>query len=332
MQRHITISCSTDFAGCENMAQKAYNQKSPKYAIMKKSVILCLCMTVVFLFTACNKEQDGIYNPSRKIQKIHTVLNAPLNAEELQDLVVVWNWDGDVLSSIDFYENEVLTSTNQFTYEGNRLTTVRNASSYANFSYDEEKIDEIKVYLTEYDEPFLKYSFEHRGGKVSEIEVEYHYIAGLDKKALVDPLTYILPQSCEPAAKMIAERAKEVKGYEKATMKLTWIGGNVTSVKTVSESDMSNSSNSYVTRCTFDNKENPMKSCIALFAFGNTNSFMDFCNKNNILTTVTSTGSLSKITTTYVYEYNGDYPTKVTSIDRIDDVEKEGATTYYEYK
>lgn len=75
-----------------------------------------------------------------------------------------------------------------------------------------------------------------------------------------------------------------------------------------------------------------MKSCIALFAFGNTNSFMGFCNKNNILTTVTSTGSLSKITTTYVYEYNGDYPTKVTSIDRIDDVEKEVATTYYEYK
>lgn len=54
---------------------------------MKKSIVFCLCMAVVALFSACNRDQgeDGVFNPSKKLQKIYLVGNG------VQNLQQVWN-------------------------------------------------------------------------------------------------------------------------------------------------------------------------------------------------------------------------------------------------
>ena len=64
---------------------------------MKKNIVFCLCVAVIALFSACNKDPEGIYNPSKKIQKVYTIEDG---AQLLSEL---WHWDGDLLKSYDKY-------------------------------------------------------------------------------------------------------------------------------------------------------------------------------------------------------------------------------------
>lgn len=265
-------------------------------------------MAVAVMFSACNKDQDGVYNPGKKIQKIYTVDET--GAQQLEE---VWHWNGDLLSSVDYYLNGILYYTNNFTYDGNRLMKISNSASYATFSYDGKKIDEIKCYEEGQEEPSAAYSFDYKGNKLSEVEIEFNYGGYIvDKKAMVNPLQFVLPQSCESVVKMIAKRANEVKADEKVIMKLTWKGGNVTTVDAEYEIQPMKYASTYTTQCTFDNKENPYKGSLASLAYGGVGSSTNmFCNSNNILTEITTSGDIS-ITTDYSYQYADDYPVQVT--------------------
>ena len=68
---------------------------------MKKSIVFCLCMAVVALFSACNRDQgeDGVFNPSKKLQKIYLVGNG------VQNLQQVWNWNGDLSLHLPFFDS-----------------------------------------------------------------------------------------------------------------------------------------------------------------------------------------------------------------------------------
>lgn len=272
---------------------------------MKKSIVFCLCMAVVALFSACNRDQgeDGVFNPSKKLQKIYLVGNG------VQNLQQVWNWNGDLLSSIDFYSDGIVSTTNSFYYDGNRLTTMRNESSYATFSYDGEKIDHIDVFQDNDNEPLVTYSFEYKGSKVGKVRVVIDYDHLTNEKVLINPLKFLLPQVCDNIEHLVANRMKETKGgnmMETLTMELTWTGDNITKVRTSGFSTAQE-----VTRYSYDNKENPFKGFLGMYAF-NTTASGAFCgNKNNVLTSTSKKGSISYSSRSH-YEYEDNYPVKET--------------------
>ena len=78
---------------------------------MKKSIIFCFCVALVALFISCDKK-EGVYNPSKKIQKIYTVEDGD------KELSEVWHWDGKVLTSID-YIDDMYATTATFSYDKN---------------------------------------------------------------------------------------------------------------------------------------------------------------------------------------------------------------------
>ncbi len=285
---------------------------------MKKASFFCLCITLVAMFTSCNKDNDGSYSPAQKIQKIYYYNKGVPHLEES------WHWNGNILSSIDNYSSQGnISSTVHFDYDGNRIikaTTDRATRPwYAIYHYDGNKIKTIEEYFPGYDVPFSIYNFEYDGNKIVKmVGMKDLYNGGYwDEfmKATTNPLKYILPQSCEPLVNMINKHIQDTKDPSLAfTMKLTWTGDNVSKAE-LEEDDFYS-----VTECTFDNKENPMNGFVYCLHDGMLNGESGvnrYCNKNNIKTmTITTSSSLSILNGTseweYEYEYNKDnYPTRV---------------------
>lgn len=292
---------------------------------MKKSVIFCLCVAIFALFASCNKNPDGVYNPAKKIKKIY--VDDGVYGTYVSD---VWNWNGNQLSSINRYDQRGdLYATNTYHYDGDRLIKVRNESSYATFNYKGNKIDYINVYYTGDDDPITVYTFQYKGNKLSHLNIDNKFTISLtDKKSLVNPLKFILPEVYASVEKLIEKSANESKGAESITMDFTWTGKNITSVKTNTASE--NYASSEVTECTFDNKRNPVEGFLgSMFGSGNL-----YCNHNNLLSATTTSFGTPFSTTTYDYEYEDNYPVKMTVTTTYEDLyagDIPNVTYIYEY-
>lgn len=293
---------------------------------MKKSIIFCLCVTIVTLFASCNKDNDGIFNPAKKIHKIFEV-------NEVYGTYVseVWNWNGNQLSSINKYNHRGdLYATTTYHYDGDRLITVRNESSYATFNYKGNKIDYINVYFAGDDYLKTVYTFQYKGNKLSHLNIDNKFTISLtDKKSLVNPLKFILPEVYASVEKLIEKSANESKGAESITMDFTWTGKNITSVVTNMFSD--HYASSEVTECTFDHKQNPVEGFLgSISGSGNL-----YCNQNNLLSATTTSFGTPFSTTTYDYEYEGNYPVKMTVTTTYQDLYEgiipDVVTYIYEY-
>lgn len=294
---------------------------------MKKCIVFCFCFAALALFSTCNKDQDGVYNPSKKIHKIYYL------KEDVQELQEVWNWNGNLLSSIDYYLDGVVYYTNSFYYDNDRLTTIQNETSYATFNYDGDKIDGIKIFWNGVEDPSTIYSFEYKGNKLSTLKIILkENLISPTKKNLVNPLKYILPQFCNDIEKVVVKCMDETKGKyqtETITLNLTWSGGNITQVETsVVEGSYTMQEK---TKCTYDNKENPVKGFLGVYTGGVADNF--HCNKNNVLTSNTLDG-IYTYTVTNSYEYEGNYPVKKNSIVQSSSqyVDDYSETIIYEYE
>ena len=302
---------------------------------MKKCIVFCFCFAALALFSTCNKDQDGVYNPSKKIHKIYYL------KEDVQELQEVWNWNGNMLSSIDYYSEGVIYYTNSFYYDNDRLTTIRNEISYATFNYDGDKIDSIEIFRNGEEYPSTIYSFEYKGNKLSTLKIILkENLISPTKNNLVNPLKYILPQFCNDIEKVVVKCMNETKGKDQTetiTLNLTWSGGNITRVKTsVVEGSYTMQEETNAPPCstsyTYDNKENPVKGFLGVLYTGSvTDNF--HCNKNNVLTSITLEG-IYTYTVTNSYEYEGNYPVKKNSIvhsssQYVDDYSE---TIIYEYE
>ena len=105
-------------------------------------------------------------------------------------------------------------------------------------------------------------------------------------------------------------------------MNLTWTGSNVTKVEATQEffGFEQHINITSVTQYTFDKKKNPIRYFVGAM-LGNSDVSNLYFNQNNILTgTSTVQGSVeSFITEKYEYEYEDDYPVKVTSTTTDED-------------
>ena len=268
---------------------------------MKKSIIFCVSLAVIALFSACNKNPEGTYNPSKKIQKIYNI------EDGTQALSEVWNWDGDLLKSIEDYSGKDASITT-FSYDNsNRLVSMDNVYSHSECFYDGNKIQ--KIVVTSYGVEVGSYEFEHKGSKISQIKMNFDIdMDDFDwkKAAVINPMRFLIPEVQQTMRSVMEKCSKEAKG-EEITMDLNWSGNNV---KTIAVNYVS--SMGVVTETvelTYDTKNNPTYGSLAQLS---TNAVANlFVNKNNPLTITTLVGSYLYDKQTFTYEYAGNYPVKV---------------------
>lgn len=286
---------------------------------MKKGIIICLCVTVIAMFSSCSKN-DGVYEPAKKIQKIYTV-----NDGGEKVLAEAWHWDGNTLTSIDRYYG-ALTFTDQFSYDTkNRLIAIDNSNSHSDITYDDNKLDEVKVYAKGLNNGDLlaKYDFEYKGNKISKIEMDIKTL--WDKNKMDSPLCYLLPQIVPAVDRFVKKYPSDAKN-EKITMQLTWDGNNVKSMDITITGFMPVSE---TVDLTYDKKNNPFYGMVSQMGSEVVNNF--FLNKNNVLTMTTRIGAVQDMNVEYTYEYDGKYPTSVTSLTTDNEGNEDMETTIYEY-
>lgn len=287
---------------------------------MKKSIIFSLCIAVIALFSACNKDQEGVYNPSKKIQKVYIIND---NGEKV--LAESWHWNDKLLTSIDSYTG-MITNTTKFSYDDkNRLVRTEEGNTHSEFIYDGKQITTIKSYYN--DRLLATTEFEHNGNKISTIKFD---ISIFSKAGVPNPLQFIIPEICPVMEKAVEQCSQDVKG-ENITMNLTWDGNNVKSIDLDYIGIIS-----HVTETvdlTYDKKLNPTYGLFSMLSSDAVSNL--FVNKNNPLTINTRIGSVTRDKMEFTYEYEGNYPTKVTCLTIEDygteDEESETTTTIYEY-
>ena len=293
---------------------------------MKKSIIFCLCIAVIALFSAC-KDPDGVYNPSKKIQKVFTV-----NEDGEKVLAETWRWDGDVLTSIDYLDYDgTIALTNRFSYDNqNRLIAADGGGAHCEYIYDGKKIE--KIVMTADGSEVASYEFKHKGNKISEIEIDIDLFDdwddddyGWDKKDIVFPLRFMMPEIYSEVEAAVKKCSKDSKG-DQVKIKLNWSGDNVKSM------DMSfnimGMNMTETAEFTYDNKNNPMYGSLAAASSSAVENL--FLNKNNPLTVKISYLGQILGTSDYTYEYEDNYPVKVTC-KTVEDEMTNVATIIYEY-
>lgn len=282
---------------------------------MKKSIALCLVMAVIALFSACKKNPDGIYNPSKKIQKIYNVEDGTRILSE------VWSWNGDLLISIEDCGG-IAPITTTFSYDNsNRLVSMDNVNSHSECIYDGKKIQ--KIVVTSYGIEVGSYEFQHKGNKISQIKINFDL--GWDdldwkKAAILNPLRFLIPEVCQTMESVLEDCPKDAKG-EDITMNLNWSGNNVKTID-VSYQGFFGTVTETV-KLTYDSQNNPTYGSLAQL---NTDAVANlFVNKNNPLTITTLINGFTYDKQTFTYEYADNYPVKVIG----EDVENPG-TSYEE--
>ena len=284
---------------------------------MKKSIIFCLCIAVVALFSAC-KDPEGVFNPSKKIQKVYNV-----NDEGVKDLSEVWNWNGNVLTSIDCID-DTYPYTVYFNYDSkNRLVSMDEAGAHSEFIYDGKYIQKIEG---SYEGTVVStMEFVHKNGKIVEMRLD-DLLYMTDKAQLLNPMRFVIPEACAAVQNAIEKCSKEAKGDDQIVIKLNWKGDNVTSMELnftswgvpVTET----------VELTFDKKNNPT---YGLFAtLGSDVAVNLFLNKNNPLSVKYLYMGQALGGADFTYEYEGNYPTKVTC-KTVEGGEVDVETVIYEY-
>ena len=88
---------------------------------MKKVLVLSLCALLCAALTSCEKENDGKYNPGKKIKKIYYEYGGQ------KFLVQGWNWKGNLLTSVDYYNSNGDTiSAENYSYDkNNRIVRIQ---------------------------------------------------------------------------------------------------------------------------------------------------------------------------------------------------------------
>ncbi|MBR6330669.1 MAG: hypothetical protein IKR79_03355, partial [Bacteroidales bacterium] len=272
---------------------------------MKKTALFAAAAALL-LFGACQK--DGKYNPKEKISNVSeeycSVYSYFSGEEWVTDSSITpkhvseqWTWDGKKLSQIayigyDYDDQGNMVPDGQdlvkFNYDGSQMTEV--TTSYGErmtFTYDGKKLQKAELYDGAAT-PYMTYEFEHDGKKISSMTVtmdeEYYAKKGTRVGRLEHLLLgNIIPQTKSTDKFVCQMHAKAAKSTESVKMDLTWDGDNVSKITAVTPYGNATMTLNY------DDKNNPFKSFGPMFGFyGETETGVEFCNKNNITKMVIS--------------------------------------------
>ena len=319
---------------------------------MKKTALFAAAAALL-LFGACQK--DGKYNPKEKISNVseeYCSVSSYFSGEEwVTDSSITpkhvseqWTWDGKKLSQIayigydyDDQGNMVLDGQDlvKFNYDGSQMTEV--TTSYGErmtFTYDGKKLQKAELYDGTAT-PYMTYEFEHDGKKISSMTVTMAGVYYDKKGAKVSRLEHLLlgniiPQT-ESTDKFVCQlHAKAAKSAQSIKMDLTWDGDNVSKIAGVTPGG--NATMSF----TYDDKNNPFRNFGLMFGYyGESETGVEFCNKNNITKMVISDLEGGSDEENYTYTYDGQWPVSCTNMYSYEDEYSRGTnsrTVYYEYE
>lgn len=270
---------------------------------MKKAIAICMLSCLGFLFTACNKE-EGIYTPSKKIQKIITYSSDVDDGSEPGEYEN-WTWnDNNTLAKIDYFENHELYYSCLFNYDGKQMIGINipEFNTYVHFKYEGKQLAESNLY--EKGDLLMTTYYTHKDGKVRHIELK-DYKTSIDAKLL----QWLLPIPRTIQEKFVALLKEEMaqnrtKNQYTVTMDLTWKKNNVSKITYTSNSASDN--NTLVFEFTYDDFKNPFYNLFST-TFEPT-SAPDTYSKNNMLTCKYSRDGNVFLTEEYTYIYKGKYP------------------------
>ena len=304
-------------------------------------MLWAMLLPVAVSLTSCHK--DGVYNPKEKISRIYYAYSSPdpfFNSDK--ELKEIWDWDGNKLSTITYYNKKGVDGTEKFSYDGKRLsridyfTTEGNNIAYVLYSYDGRKLDKVEYYYYGEIEEIHKYSYD--GKELSKIDVTYysHYDATTSLKAKqwqsVCPRMsrYAVPEVvCASMDRMEETRMTTDTHFQQKdgdsytwTITLTWDGKNISKVEYLSKIYPYNGPVSI--QYSYDKNSNPFYGCNTMGSLDEEHMYVK-TNQNNVVSETWNDGDRAD----YTYQYDGKFPIS-KSVKWVDDEDIE--TWYYEYK
>lgn len=288
---------------------------------MKKILVLSLCALLCAALTSCEKEKPGVYNPEKKIKKIYY----EFGGQRL--LAQGWNWDGKLLTSVDYYSDEEVSYTEKYSYDkNNRIVRIQEGTENLDFSYENGKIKSANYYWANTLEE--SYNFIYENNKLSKIECVSYYSYAEDKhQKRLNPLAALIPQGGDVLAKAVTKLNTQQKSEDKIILELTWEGKNIRHIHGYLVGDEDGETmDAYFT---YDDKINPFKGWSPMWldeVIGIwDDSYLNTFNYGNMLTSsyiYKDNGvEYDHYNMVFSYEYDGKYPVKMT-------VSEEGENDY----
>lgn len=294
---------------------------------MNKNLLFGFCAALCLALISCEKENDGKYNPQKKIQKIY------YDYDGEKELNEVWNWDGKKLSSIDFYSGGEIFSSAFYSYDNKkRIVKIEEGTEILDVVYENDKIKTInKFYDGDLEESF---NMIYDNNTLSKIEwVCYDIYKRVHERKLV-PLAGLIFQDYDNLEKAMRIIRSQQKGDKADTvlLELTWSDKNVSHIFAY---NVDTPEETLDASFTYDNKINPMKGWISIWFDEEIglwdDSYYTYSSYGNVLTAeyVYKDNGVEddRYFMNYVYEYKGKYPVKVTFVEDED----YSYTRYYEY-
>lgn len=272
---------------------------------MKKlSVFLSTILTIAIVaiaFTSC-EDPAGVYKPEKKIAKVYEQ-----EVGEPEYLSQEWTWDGNKVASISYYYDGEFGGKDEFTYDGDRVEKIRdNYGYYAEYEYNDKQYEKIEYYNPT-NELLAEITFQYDGKKISVITLTTH---GVTKNVISmierGLLSKMLPEDgVKVVAEKLADQSKDV-----TVLTLSYEGDNISEL----------TSGSYVFNYSeYDTHSNVWFNFFPFCAYEA--NFFPFCayeadvnssifSKNNPGKS-TITFPAGKVTTSFIYTYDGNFPLTV---------------------
>ena len=272
---------------------------------------MAMIAAIGLFLVSCNKE--GQYSPKKKIDRIYYSevrtheendenTGTTTHTDSTYRLKEDWEWDGDKLKSIRYYNSlGDLSTVENYIYDGKRLSSIKWSDDvYCSFHYNHGKIDSINYYYG----PNLmeSYAITHSGGKISQISlIEGYGSKGMSSPYAMNAFRFLIPNAnMESFTQMLScMRSKmETKGEATFIIQFEWSGRNIQKMTYIHDS-----SNSETFEFEYDNKRNPYYGLFDMEEFAD----KPFLSKNNI-THETNADHVTQSEFGYTYTYDGDYP------------------------
>lgn len=290
----------------------------------------------MLLNVSCKKDES--YNPKQKISTIEvaqdylteTLVNGVVQHSESDAvprfLAERWNWDGNVLKSIIYYDVTGDSSEEKFEYEGKQLKAIVTNEGRCELTYSNGKIVSVD-HLNKSGNREKVYEMTYGKNEISKIsETHFNKSGHNNSLGIRSLLRFILPNGNVEAVNGTLAKlsARGLKGEEHwRDLYFHWNGDNISSV----EVDALNG-NTFNTTYEYDNNDNPYYRLFDMASLAFTSMF----SKNNV-----TKWSDEYTTTKNVYTYSGSFPQsckeiQVSEFSFGNELYRDTYTTYFYYE
>lgn len=324
---------------------------------MKRNLLIVAIALLTVAFVSCKK--DGVYKPKEKIAKIYKEWTTiDVTTQVTPDMTTTrtdttaqpryvaeeWNWVDKTLGSVVFKDSDGSVDVNvAYIYDDkNRVTGLTFDGGKVEYAYnDDKKLQSLKYY--EDNELSFSYDIEYEDKLPVKVAMTEYWF-GSDFKNMSAFAKSLIPRYILKYMELKEKEltAKATHTYT-ITANITWDGKNISQVVTT-EPDYEPVTTTYE----YDNNINPYYGMYgAVRVFEEEADGLHFAySKNNVVKETSSFKSNNKTITTideYTYEYDGKYPTSVTTVYGYETTSSNGdysfsykttttSTTTYEYK